>query len=97
MGGWRECVRGEWGVCGVGCDVARGWTIAGLGQSTYWPHHTGHVQRTDEKGHNYYEVEFTADNGRFVRHQLAVVAAADGESQGSMGSTWIRWTWGGGG
>ncbi|GLC43856.1 Oxygen-evolving enhancer protein 2-3 [Pleodorina starrii] len=30
------------------------------------------------KGHNYYEIEFTAANPRYTRHQLAVVACNNG-------------------
>ncbi|GIL70032.1 hypothetical protein Vretifemale_880 [Volvox reticuliferus] len=30
------------------------------------------------KGHNYYEIEFTATNPRYTRHQLAVVACNNG-------------------
>ena len=38
----------------------------------------GGLQRTDEKGRNYFELEFTAKAARFTRHQLAVVAVANG-------------------
>lgn len=30
------------------------------------------------KGHSYYEIEFTASNPKYTRHQLAVVACANG-------------------
>ena len=35
-------------------------------------------QREDDKGRKYYEFEFTASKG-FTRHQLAVVAVANGK------------------
>ena len=37
-----------------------------------------HIQREDDKGRKYYEFEFTASKG-FTRHQLAVVAVANGK------------------
>lgn len=38
------------------------------------------VQR-EANGHNYYQVEFTAANSRYTRHQLAVVAVSNGEAR----------------
>ncbi len=39
------------------------------------------TQRDDDKGHKYYELEFTATAPRFSRHQLAVVTVANGRLQ----------------
>jgi hypothetical protein len=41
------------------------------------------VQR-EANGHNYYQVEFTAANSRYTRHQLAVVAVSNGEACHAM-------------
>lgn len=38
----------------------------------------------EAKGHNYYQIEFTASNSRYTRHQLAVVAA----NNGGCGTGW---------
>lgn len=37
------------------------------------------TNQRDANGHTYYEFEFTASTPRYTRHQLAVVAAANGE------------------
>jgi hypothetical protein len=38
----------------------------------------------DLDGHNYYEFEFTVSNSRYTRHQLAVVAAANGKLNAAL-------------
>ena len=38
------------------------------------------------EGHTYYEFEFVATNPRYTRHQLAVVAAANGAAAAAAGA-----------
>lgn len=49
-------------------------------------------EREDEKGHRYFQLEFTAASPNFTRHQLAVVAVANGKLYTlTTGSSERRW------
>ncbi len=65
---------------GSGCSCRGALTVSGA------PWLAVPVAQRELNGRNYYEFEFTASNPRYTRHQLAVVAAANGEpGQGSCG------------
>ncbi|KAG2452493.1 hypothetical protein HYH02_002732 [Chlamydomonas schloesseri] len=50
------------------------------------------TEQREAKGHNYYQIEFTAANSRYTRHQLAVVAANNGTFYTlTTGSNERRW------
>ncbi|PNW74805.1 hypothetical protein CHLRE_12g509050v5 [Chlamydomonas reinhardtii] len=50
------------------------------------------TEQREAKGHNYYQIEFTASNSRYTRHQLAVVAANNGTFYTlTTGSNERRW------
>eukprot|EP00195_Chlamydomonas_chlamydogama_P000819 CAMPEP_0202920016 /NCGR_PEP_ID=MMETSP1392-20130828/76635_1 /ASSEMBLY_ACC=CAM_ASM_000868 /TAXON_ID=225041 /ORGANISM="Chlamydomonas chlamydogama, Strain SAG 11-48b" /LENGTH=227 /DNA_ID=CAMNT_0049613493 /DNA_START=47 /DNA_END=730 /DNA_ORIENTATION=+ len=51
------------------------------------------AEREDDKGHKYYELEFTATTSRYTRHQLAVVAVGNGKLYTlTTGSSEKRWS-----
>ncbi|KAG2445929.1 hypothetical protein HXX76_000532 [Chlamydomonas incerta] len=50
------------------------------------------TEQREAKGHNYYQIEFTASTSRYTRHQLAVVAANNGTFYTlTTGSNERRW------